>query len=66
MSGFKNEALKDIKIPGVTIVRDEKGALEILEILKEYNEFPHAWDTETIDLEIKEESPVGNGHIICA
>lgn len=26
----------------------------------------HSWDTETIDLEVREESPVGNGHIICA
>ena len=26
----------------------------------------HAWDTETIDLDIKTESPVGKGKIICA
>lgn len=25
----------------------------------------HCWDTETIDLEVKEESPVGKGNIIC-
>ena len=25
-----------------------------------------AWDTETINLEVKETSPVGNGDIICA
>jgi DNA polymerase I len=25
----------------------------------------HCWDTETIDLEVKEESPVGKGSIIC-
>ena len=25
-----------------------------------------AWDTETMDLDIKNESPVGNGKIICA
>jgi DNA polymerase-1 len=26
----------------------------------------HAWDTETIDLEIKEQTPVGNGKILSA
>ena len=26
----------------------------------------HAWDTETIDLNAKTESPVNNGKIICA
>ena len=25
-----------------------------------------AWDTETINIEVKEESPVGKGTIICA
>jgi DNA polymerase-1 len=26
----------------------------------------HAWDTETIDIDLKTESVVGNGKIICA
>ena len=26
----------------------------------------HSWDTETVDLEVKTESPVGRGKIICA
>ena len=26
----------------------------------------HAWDTETINIDAKEQSPVGNGQIICA
>lgn len=26
----------------------------------------HAWDTETIDIDAKGESPVGNGKVICA
>lgn len=26
----------------------------------------HSWDTETIDFDVKEQSPVGNGHIVCA
>lgn len=26
----------------------------------------HAWDTETIDIDAKLESPVGNGKVICA
>jgi len=25
-----------------------------------------AWDTETIDIEVKEQTPVGNGKVICA
>ncbi len=26
----------------------------------------HAWDTETVDIDLKNEGPLGNGKIICA
>lgn len=32
----------------------------------QHAERPHAWDTETINIDAKEESPVGHGKIICA
>lgn len=38
----------------------------MLEILRKYPKRVHAWDTETIDVDIKEETPVGNGKVICA
>jgi len=31
-------------------------------LLKRY----HAWDTETVDIDAKVETPVGNGRVICA
>lgn len=31
-----------------------------------YHNRVHAWDTETCDLDVKVESPVGRGRIICA
>ena len=31
-----------------------------------YPDRVHAWDTETINIDPKEESPVGNGLVICA
>jgi DNA polymerase I len=35
-------------------------------ILRSVPERIHAWDTETIDLEVRTESPVGKGRILCA
>ena len=55
-----------MKIPGVTIVRTKEEANEALKVLKAFKDRIHAWDTETIDLDIKVQSPVGNGKIICA
>lgn len=59
------DAVAKLGIPGVTIIRDEKEARRVIEILKTLKDRVHAWDTETIDLEVREESPVGKGKIMC-
>lgn len=69
--GFKNHALDNLELDGVTIVKSEKHAKKVISILKSLKDryFQviriHAWDTETCDIEVKEQSPVGNGKIIC-
>ena len=63
--GFENEPLAKLNIPGITIVRDKASAQRALQVLKQFKHRVHAWDTETIDLNIKAESPVMNGKIIC-
>ena len=64
--GFRNTAMEMVDIPGVTIVRTKKQAESVLKILKSIPDRVHAWDTETIDIEVKEQSPVGNGNVISA
>eukprot|EP00347_Sterkiella_histriomuscorum_P005807 403355195 len=61
-----NEALRDLEIPGTTIIRSREEARRVVQILKAYPDRIHAWDTETIHIDAKEESPVGHGQIICA
>lgn len=53
-------------IEGTTIVRNREDARRVIDILKSFPERVHAWDTETINIDAKEESPVGHGTIICA
>ena len=65
-SGFTNTAIRNYKGKGVTLVRDKKSAKKVLDILYKYKNRVHSWDTETIDLDIKSQSPVGNGKIISA
>ena len=55
-----------MKIEGTTIVRTVEDAQRVVEILKGLPDRIHAWDTETINIDAKEQSPVGNGNIICA
>ena len=55
-----------LNLPGTTIVRTVEEAKRVIEILKQYPDRVHAWDTETIGINAKEESPVGNGICICA
>jgi DNA polymerase I len=59
------DVIAKVGVPGVTIVRDEVSARKVVEILKTLKDRVHAWDTETIDLEVKEQSPVGKGKIMC-
>ena len=68
LKGKPNSAMDvvaKVGVPGVTIIRDEASARRALEIIKGLRDRVHAWDTETIDLEVKEESPVGKGKIMC-
>jgi hypothetical protein len=32
----------------------------------QYKERIHAWDTETLGIDVKLDSPVGNGKVLCA
>lgn len=61
-----NEAMKNLSLPGTTIVRTKADARRVLKVLQAYPERVHAWDTETIDIDAKEQSPVGNGYVISA
>eukprot|EP01091_Cochliopodium_minus_P012877 TRINITY_DN4009_c0_g1_i1.p1 TRINITY_DN4009_c0_g1~~TRINITY_DN4009_c0_g1_i1.p1 ORF type:complete len:1086 (-),score=342.32 TRINITY_DN4009_c0_g1_i1:57-3314(-) len=54
------------KMKGVTIVDSPETAKIVLEKLMKLNNVYHACDTETIDIDVKNESPVGHGKIICA
>jgi hypothetical protein len=49
-----NEALKNLKIEGTTIIRTRQDAKRVVEILKSVPERVHAWDTETINIDAKE------------
>jgi DNA polymerase-1 len=64
----ENPAMNSLKnIPSVTIVRTEQDAKRVVSILKSkefINRF-HAWDTETLGIDPKEQSPVGNGRVMC-
>jgi DNA polymerase-1 len=61
-----NLAFKEkIDIPSVTIVRDKEHAHKVVNILKKLDNRFHAWDTETLDIDPKEQTPVGNGRIMC-
>jgi DNA polymerase-1 len=58
---FKNK----IDLPSVTIVRDIQHAKRCVEILKNAGNRFHAWDTETVGIDPKLNSPVTHGKIIC-
>ena len=55
-----------MKIPGTTIVRTKEHAVKVLRILEQHKDRMHAWDTETVNIDAKKETPVGKGTIICA
>ncbi len=62
----KNLAIAGLSIEGVTIIRTKEAAQRAIRLLYENKHKIHAWDTETIGIDAKEESPVGKGTIICA
>ena len=47
-------------------MRTAQDARRAVEVLKRYPERVAAWDTETIGIDPKIESPVGKGQVICA
>ena len=51
---------------GTTIVRNKQQVEKVIKILKQYKNRIHAWDTETLGIDAKTESPVGNGRVLCA
>jgi len=52
---------------GVTVVNDDASADRALQVLLSLPiEAPVAWDTEVADIDVKTQSPVGNGRVICA
>lgn len=53
-------------LPGVNIVTTEEECRAIAAVLMRNPGEVVAWDTETIDLDIKQEAPVGKGRILCA
>ena len=53
-------------IPGVNIITTPEECKKCVEVLMKNNKTIVAWDTETMDLDIKREVPVGKGKIICA
>lgn len=57
-----------VPIPGVTIVNDKASASRVLKILtsKSLRGYLHACDTESRHIDIKKQSPVGTGQVICA
>ncbi|CAI2379738.1 unnamed protein product [Moneuplotes crassus] len=61
-----NGAILNLEIPGTTIIRSREEAKKAVEILKRYPKRVHAWDTETINVDVKKESIIGKGTIICA
>ncbi|CAD8076713.1 unnamed protein product [Paramecium primaurelia] len=64
---YYNKTIEDIKEqPGVTIVKNINDAKRVIDILNKYKKQPHAWDTETIDIDVKSETPINRGKLICA
>ena len=59
--------MKDFAPPkGTTVIRTKRQAKNVLAILKEHKDRIHAWDTETLGIDPKVDSPVGHGTILCA
>ena len=62
-----NEAMRSYQPErGTTIVRTKEQAQYAISILKKYQDRIHAWDTETIGINPKIDTPVGHGKVLCA
>lgn len=61
-----NVALKTLlPIPSISIIRTVDQANFVVSILRKLQDRFHAWDTETIDVDPKTQSPVSHGKILC-
>jgi DNA polymerase-1 len=47
-------------------LRSIEDAKRVISILKENGDRIHAWDTETIGIDVKKDTPVGHGQVLCA
>lgn len=62
-----NAAMKNFKPErGTTVIRTKKEAKRVLKILNGLKDRIHAWDTETLGIQVKIDSPVGHGQVLCA
>ena len=62
-----NEAMRDYTPEfGTTLVRTKEQARQVLSILEQFKDRIHAWDTETVGIDPRVESPVGHGTVLCA
>lgn len=62
----ENIAFKSYKsTPSVTVVRDKEHAKHVINLLNSHADRFHSWDTETVEIDPKEKSPVGHGRIVC-
>ena len=61
-----NSAIAELNMRGTSIIRGKENALRAVEELYKYKGEICGWDTETINVDVKTQSPVGNGTIICA
>ncbi len=61
-----NQAMHDLPpMPSVSIVRTKEHAQNVVKILKQLKNRYHAWDTETLEIDPKIQSPVSHGKILC-
>ena len=62
----ENLAMKQLPpIPSVSIIRTADQARRVVSILKNLKDRYHAWDTETIGVDPKIQSPATHGNILC-
>ena len=65
-SGINEAMAQYVPERGTTLVRNKKDAKRVIKILRTLKDRIHAWDTETIGFDVKVDSPVGNGQVLCA
>ncbi|KAF2078634.1 hypothetical protein CYY_000005 [Polysphondylium violaceum] len=62
---ISNEEIDQLKPKNVTMVRNVEQAKRVVEKLLSLKNVFHACDTEVVDLDLKKESPIGHGKVIC-